>query len=29
VKMICNSGIVYGAFFKDIDKTTLITKAHY
>jgi len=29
VKMICNSGVVYGAFFKDVDLTLLRTKEHY
>jgi hypothetical protein len=29
VKMICNSGVVYGAFFKEVDITLLRTKEHY
>jgi len=29
VKMICNSGVVYGAFFKDVDLPLLKTKEHY
>jgi hypothetical protein len=29
VKMICNSGVVYGAFFQKVDKMGLVTKAHY
>jgi hypothetical protein len=29
VKMICNSGVVYGAFFKEVDVKLLMTKEHY
>jgi hypothetical protein len=28
-KMICNSGVVYGVFFEDVDEAVLILKAHY
>jgi hypothetical protein len=27
--MICNSGVVYGAFFHDVDVELFLTKVHY